>query len=324
VDAAAVIVFIARRLLAAIPLLLLISLISYALMGLSPGGPTAIFQAQARQLTPAARAEFIHALGLDKPWYEQYVYWLGNLVFHGNLGNSFVDHRPVVVKIVEKMPVTLEMLSLALLCTIAIAIPIGIYAAVRRGSAFDYATTVLAFASYGMPIFWLSVILIDVFAVNLRLFPTSGIAAVGHEHDPLDRLYHLVLPVVAITIVSLASWIRYQRAAMINVLGELYLRTARSKGLDERTVILRHALRNALLPTITLLGLSLPGLFGGAYFVEFIFSIPGMGFLGINAVFQRDYPTVMALTMLTAVLVVLGNLLADVAYGLADPRITYE
>jgi len=317
------IVFIARRLLAAIPLLLLISVISYALMGLSPGGPMAIFQAQARQLSPAARAEFIHALGLDKPWYVQYLYWLGNLL-HGNLGISLVDQRPVVQKILEKLPVTLEMLSLALLLTLAIAIPIGIVAAVRRGSTFDYATTVLAFASYGMPVFWLSVVLIDTFAVHLRWFPTSGIAAVGHERDPLDRLYHLALPVIALTIVSLAGWIRYQRAAMINVLGELYLRTARSKGLSERAVITKHALRNALLPTITLFGLSLPGLFGGAYFIEFIFSIPGMGFLGINAVFQRDYPTVMALTMLTALLVVLGNLLADVLYGLADPRIGYD
>jgi peptide/nickel transport system permease protein len=318
------IVFILRRLLAAIPLLLLISVISYALMGLAPGGPTAIFEAQARQLTPAARAEFIHTLGLDKPWYVQYVYWLGNLVLHGNLGNSFVDHRPVVVKILEKMPVTLEMLSLALFLTVAIALPIGIYSAIRRGSVFDYSATVLAFASYGMPVFWLSILLIDVFAVELRWFPTSGIASVGRESDPLDRLYHLVLPVAALTIVSLASWIRYQRAAMLNVLGEPYLRTARSKGLSNRAVILKHALRNALLPTITLLGLSLPGLFGGAYFIEFIFSIPGMGFLGINAVFQRDYPTVMALTMLTAVLVVLGNLLADVGYGLADPRIAYD
>jgi peptide/nickel transport system permease protein len=317
------IVFIVRRLLAAIPLLLLISVISYALMGLSPGGPTAIFQAQARQLSPAARAEFIHALGLDKPWYVQYLYWLGNLL-HGNLGISLVDQRPVVQKILEKLPVTLEMLSLALLLTVAIAIPIGIVAAVRRGSAFDYATTVLAFASYGMPVFWLSVVLIDTFAVHLRWFPTSGIASVGHERDLLDRLYHLTLPVVALTIVSLAGWIRYQRGAMLNVMEELYLRTARSKGLSERAVITKHALRNALLPTITLLGLSLPGLFGGAYFIEFIFSIPGMGFLGINAVFQRDYPTVMALTMLTALLVVLGNLLADVLYGLADPRIAYD
>lgn len=315
---------IVRRIAAAIPLLLLISLISYALMGLAPGGPTAIFELQARQMSPAARAEFVHNLGLDKPWYVQYVYWLGNLVVHGSLGNSLVDQRPVVTRILEKMPVTVEMLGLALLLTIAIALPIGIYSAIRSGSAFDYATTVLAFASYGMPVFWLSVILIDTFAVNLRWFPSSGIASVGHERDQLDRLYHLVLPVVALTIVSLAGWIRYQRGAMLNVLGELYLRTARSKGLSERAVILKHALRNALLPTITLLGLSLPGLFGGAYFIEYIFSIPGMGFLGITAIFQRDYPTVMALTMLTALLVVLGNLLADIGYGLADPRISYD
>jgi peptide/nickel transport system permease protein len=318
------IALIVRRIAAAVPLLLLISIISYALMGLSPGGPTAIFQQQARQLSPAARAEFIHTLGLDKPWYVQYVYWLGNLVFHGSLGVSYVDQRPVVVKILEKMPVTLEMLSIALVCTILIAIPIGIYSAVRRGSAFDYAATVLAFASYGMPVFWLSVIAIDLFAAHLHWFPASGIDAVGHERDPVDRLYHLILPAAVIMTVSLASWIRYQRAAMLNVLSELYLRTARSKGLSERVVIFKHALRNALLPTITLFGLNLPALFGGAFFVEFVFSIPGMGYLGINAIFQRDYPTVMALTMITAVLVVLGNLLADIGYGLADPRIAYD
>jgi peptide/nickel transport system permease protein len=318
------IVFIVRRLLGAIPLLLLISVISYALMGLSPGGPGAIFAAQAQRMSPAARAEFIHSLGLDKPWYVQYVYWLGNLVFHGSLGYSYVDQRPVVVKLLERLPVTVEMLGLALFCTIVIAIPIGVYSAIKRNSAFDYATTVLAFASYGMPVFWLSIILIDAFAVHLRWFPSSGANSVGLTNNAADRLRHLILPAAALTIVSLASWIRYQRAAMLNVLGELYLRTARSKGLSEGTVIARHALRNALLPTITLLGLSLPGLFSGAYFVEYVFSIPGMGYLGINAVFQRDYPTVMALTMMTAILVVLGNLAADVAYGVVDPRIRYD
>ncbi|MBV8601457.1 MAG: ABC transporter permease [Candidatus Eremiobacteraeota bacterium] len=310
-----------RRLVAAIPLLFLISLISYALMGLAPGGPSEIFSAQARQMTPAARAEFIHTLGLDKPWYVQYGYWLANLLFHGSLGISYVDRRPVVTKILEKLPVTLEMLSLALVLTVIIAIPIGVYAAVRRNTAFDYATTVLAFASYGMPVFWLSIILIDVFAAHFHWFPSSGANSVGREGDQLDRLRHLVLPVIALTTVSLAGWIRYQRGAMLNVMGELYLRTARSKGLSERTVIVRHALRNALLPTITLFGLTLPGLFSGAYFIEYIFSIPGMGYLGLNAVFQRDYPTVMALTLLTAVLVVVGNLIADLLYGLADPRI---
>ncbi|HTX02757.1 MAG TPA: ABC transporter permease [Candidatus Acidoferrales bacterium] len=316
--------FIARRLLGAVPLLFLISLISYALMGLSPGGPAAIFSVQLQRLSPLARAEYIHTLGLDKPWYVQYFYWLGNLVLHGSLGFSYVDQRPVIAKILEHLPVTVEMLSLALVCTVLIAIPIGIYSALHRNSPFDYAATIIAFASYGMPVFWLSIILIDVFAVHLGWFPTAGANSVGREADPLDRLHHLVLPVAALTIISLAAWIRYQRGAMLNVLGELYLRTARSKGLSERSVIVHHALRNALMPTITLLGLSLPGLFSGAYFIEYVFSIPGMGYLGINAVFQRDYPTVMALTMLTAVLVILGNLLADIAYGLADPRIRYD
>jgi peptide/nickel transport system permease protein len=316
--------YVLRRLLGAIPLLFIVSVISYALMGLAPGGPTAIFAAQTRRMSPAARAEFIHALGLDKPWYVQYFYWLKNLVLHGSLGYSYVDNRPVIAKILERLPVTIEMLSLALFFTLLIALPIGIYSAIKRNSAFDYAATVLAFASYGMPVFWLGIILIDAFAVQLRWFPTAGANSIGGEGNPTDRLYHLVLPVATLTIVSLAAWIRYQRGAMLNVLGELYLRTARAKGLTEGRVIFGHALRNALLPTITLLGLSLPGLFSGAYFIEYVFSIPGMGYLGINAVFQRDYPTVMALTMLTAVLVILGNLAADVAYGLADPRIRYD
>lgn len=316
--------YIVRRLFGAIPLLFIVSVISYALMGLAPGGPTAIFAAQARRMTPAARAEFIHSLGLDKPWYVQYFYWLKNLLLHGSLGFSYVDHRPVIEKVLERLPVTIEMLSLALFFTVLVALPIGIYSAIKRNSAFDYAATVLAFASYGMPVFWLAIILIDAFAVQLRWFPTSGANSIGGQNDAFDRLHHLVLPVATLTIVSLAAWIRYQRGAMLNVLGELYLRTARAKGLAEGKVIFRHALRNALLPTITLLGLSLPGLFSGAYFIEYVFSIPGMGYLGINAVFQRDYPTVMALTMLTAVLVILGNLAADVAYGVADPRIRYD
>ena len=316
--------FVVRRILGAIPLLLLISIISYAMMGLSPGGPAAIFAAQAQRMSPIARAEFIHTLGLDKPWYVQYLYWLGNLVLHGSLGYSFVDQRPVIQKILEHVPVTVEMLTLALIATMLIALPIGVIAALKRDTAFDYATTVLAFASYGMPVFWLSIILIDLFAVHLGWFPSAGANSIGQEGNPIDRLRHLVLPVAALTIVSLASWIRFQRGAMVNVLNELYLRTARSKGLSETAVITRHALRNALLPTITLLGLSLPGLFSGAYFIEYVFSIPGMGYLGINAVFQRDYPTVMALTMLTAVLVIVGNLLADIAYGLVDPRIRYD
>jgi peptide/nickel transport system permease protein len=317
-------IYVLRRLAGAVPLLLFISVISYGLMGLAPGGPTAILAQQARALSPAARHAYEVSLGLDKPWYVQYFYWLKELVLHGSLGNSFVDQRPVIARIAEKLPITVELLSLALLWTLVVAIPVGIRAAVKRDSFFDNASTALALIGYGVPIFWLGILLIDVFAMHLRLLPASGINSVGRENDPLDVLRHLILPAVALAVVSVAGWLRYQRASMIEVLGEPYVQTARAKGLPERVVLYRHALRNALLPMITLLGLQLPGLVGGAYFIEYVFSIPGMGYLGINAIFQRDYPTVMGITMLSALMVILGNLLADVLYGLADPRIRYD
>ncbi|MGD0475759.1 MAG: ABC transporter permease [Candidatus Velthaea sp.] len=315
--------YIVRRLLGSIPLLLLVSLISYALMGLSPGGPGAILGQQAHGLTPAMRAQFIAQLGLDKPWYVQYFFWLVALV-HGSLGYSFVDGRPVLEKIAERLPITLEVLTLSLILTLAIAIPIGVQAATKRGSWFDHLSSALAFTAYATPVFWLGIVLVDVFALHLRWLPTAGISSIGHENDLLDRLRHLVLPVAALTIVSFASWMRYQRGAMIEALAAPFVRTARAKGLAERVVVYRHALRNALIPTVTLLGLTLPGLVGGAYFVEYVFSLPGMGLLGIDSVFSRDYPTVMGITMLSAILVVLGNLLADVLYAFVDPRIRYE
>ncbi|MDB5095401.1 MAG: transporter permease [Candidatus Eremiobacteraeota bacterium] len=318
------IAFAIRRVLGAVPLLLFISLVSYALMGLAPGGPTAILSAQSRALTPAARAAFIASLGLDKPWYVQYFYWLKELVFHGSLGQSFVSHRPVVALIGEKMPVTMELLGLAIVVTVLIAIPLGVAAATRRNSAFDVVATAVAFIAYGIPVFWLGIVLIDVFAVGLRWFPSGGISSIGHESDPLDRLWHLVLPVATLVVVGFAPWMRYQRAKMIDVLGQPFIRTARSKGLSERAVIYRHALRNALIPIVTLLGLSLPALVGGAYFIEYVFSVPGMGYLGLTAVFQRDYPTVMGTTIISAVFVIAGNLLADIGYALVDPRVRYE
>jgi peptide/nickel transport system permease protein len=317
-----VISYILRRLAGAVPLLLFISIVTYAMMALAPGGPAAILGPRGA-LSPAIMAQINALYGLDKPWYVQYFYWLKQLVLHGSLGTSYVDQRPVVEKVLERLPVTIEMVGLALLLTLIIAIPIGIYAGSRRGSLFDNATSAVGFAFYGMPVFWLSIVLIDVFAVQLRWFPSSGLSSLGREDDPFDRLWHLVLPVVAIALVSFVSWMRYQRSSIIEAMSSAYIRTARSKGLTERDVLLRHALRNALLPIITLLGLSLPTLVGGAYFVEYVFSIPGVGYLTFTSIFARDYPTLMAITMLTAVLIVLGNLLADVAYAVADPRIRY-
>jgi peptide/nickel transport system permease protein len=324
VEARPLTVYVVRRLLGAIPLLLLISAISYAMMGLAPGGPTAILSQQARSMTPAARHAYEVALGLDKPWYAQYFYWLKELVLHGSLGNSFVDQRPVIARIAEKLPITIELLTFALVLTLLIAIPIGIRAAVKRDSWFDNLSTGIALIGYGVPVFWLGILLIDTFAMHLRWLPASGIHSIGNERDPFDLLRHLVLPAATLAIVSIAGWLRYQRASMIDVLDEPYVQTARAKGLPDRVVLYKHALRNALLPMITLLGLQLPGLVGGAYFIEYIFSIPGMGYLGINAIFQRDYPTVMGITMLSALMVILGNLLADVLYAAADPRIRYD
>ncbi|MDE2571411.1 MAG: ABC transporter permease [bacterium] len=316
--------FLLRRIAGALPLLLTITVISYAMMGLAPGGPTALMTHEARAMSPAARQHLLATLGLDKPWYVQYFYWLNALVVHGSLGYSYVDNRPVVAKILEKLPVTIELIGLSLIVTLLIAIPIGVTAARYRNSLFDHFSSVLSFAAYGIPVFWLGIVLIDVFSLHLRWLPAAGISSLGHEHDPIDNLRHMVLPVATLSFVSLASWIRYQRGAMLNVLAEPYIRTARSKGLSERVVIYRHALRNALMPTITLLGLSLPSLVGGAYFLEYVFSLPGMGYLGINSVFTRDYPTVMGITLLSAILVVAGNLIADLGYAVIDPRVRYE
>ena len=315
--------FIARRVLGAIPLLLFISIVTYAMMALAPGGPAAVLGPRGQGLSPEAIARINQAYGLDKPWYVQYFFWLKQLLFHGSLGTSYVDNRPVIDKVFEKLPVTIEMVGLALILTLIIAIPIGIYAGAHRGSFFDNASSTIGFIFYGMPVFWLAIILIELFAVQFRWFPSSGVSSLGRENDVLDRLWHLVLPVVAIALASFVSWMRYQRSSIIEAMSSGYIRTARSKGLSERDVLVHHAFRNALLPIVTLLGLSLPQLVGGAYFVEYVFSIPGIGYLTFSSIFSRDYPTLMAITMLTAVLIVAGNLLADVCYALVDPRIRY-
>jgi peptide/nickel transport system permease protein len=322
-DDDAVISFIVRRVLGAIPLLLFISIVTYAMMALAPGGPANVLGPRGGGLSPEAVARINALYGLDKPWFIQYFYWLKQLLLHGSLGTSYVDGRPVIVKVLEKLPVTIEMVGLALLLTLIIALPIGIYAGAHRGSFFDNATSAVGFVFYGMPVFWLAIVLIDVFAVQFRWFPSSGLSSLGRENDWGDRLWHLTLPVVAIALVSFVSWMRYQRSSIIEAMGSAYIRTARSKGLSERDVLFHHAFRNALLPIVTLLGLSLPALVGGAYFVEYVFSIPGVGYLTFSSIFARDYPTLMAITMLTAVLIVAGNLLADIAYAYVDPRIRY-
>ena len=243
-----------------------------------------------------------------------------------DFGKSFVDGRPVIKKIMERMPVTILINFLAIVVILSLAIPIGIKSAVKRGSFFDRSTTLFVFTGFAIPSFWLALILMSFFGVRLGWFPVSGITSLNFENFSifrkiLDVAHHLVLPVLVASIGGLAGFSRYMRQSMINVMDEDYIRTARAKGLPEKSVIYKHGLRNALLPIITILGLSIPGLISGSVIFESIFNIPGMGRLMVESVFARDYNTIMAGLVIAAFLTLIGNLLADISYFHIDPRI---
>ncbi len=309
--------YILRRLLIMIPLLLGISLISFFIMYLSPGGPTAILLDP--KVPPAVAEQIKHNLGLDQPIPVQYGKWLLRAV-QGDFGNSFVDGQPVLGKIFERIPNTLILMSFAFVLSLLLGIVLGVFSAVRPGSFFDRMVTLLTFAGFSIPSFWLGLVLIYLFGVTLGWFPTGGRGTLEEG----TFFSHLVLPTVVLAVGSTAVFARYVRASTLEALQQDYIRTARAKGLTENQILFRHAFRNGLLPLITLLGLSLPDLFGGAYITETIFAWPGMGRLGVDAIFSRDYPVVMGIVMLSAVLIIVGNLLADVAYAYADPRVRYK
>ncbi len=309
-----------------IPLLLGITIISFAVMKMAPGDPTSLVT----DLNPNMNEETIARIrahyGLDQPWYIQYLKWLRNMLVL-DFGTSFSpDGRPVIDKIVERIPITIFINVVSLLLILSIAIPIGVTSAVKQGSLFDQATTVFVFVGFAMPSFWLALLLMILFGVKLEWLPISGIRSLNYMELSqvgrfLDFAKHLILPIFISTFTGLASMSRYTRSNMLEVIRQDYITTARAKGLDERTVIFRHALRNALLPVITLLGLSVPGLIGGSVIIETIFAIPGMGQLFYQSVMGRDYPTVMGILVIGAALTLLGNLLADISYSFADPRV---
>ncbi|MCK4621902.1 MAG: ABC transporter permease [Desulfuromonadales bacterium] len=317
-----------KRLLTLIPLLFGITLISFMVIHLAPGEPTDI----QTQMNPQASTELQERLrvqyGLDQPLYVQYRKWLSRLV-QLDFGESFAtDRRPVFDKVVERLPVTMLLNVLSILLILAVSIPLGIASAVRRNSGFDRATTMLVFAGFAMPSFWLALLLMDWFGVRLGLLPISGLKSLGYEYlswsgQLLDRLAHLILPVFVSALGGVAGFSRYMRSNMLEVVRQDYILTARAKGLSEKTVIYKHALRNALLPVITILGLSVPGLIGGSVIFETIFAIPGMGKLFYDGVMMRDYPLIMGILVMGAVLTLLGNLLADISYAVADPRIRH-
>jgi len=284
-------------------------------------------------MNPRASAEVKERLRalyeLDRPLHEQYLSWLKKLVVL-DLGNSFSpDGRPVADKILERIPITIIINALSLGLIIAVALPVGVASAVRRNSLFDKVTTVLVFVGFAMPTFWLALLLMILFGIHLGWLPISGIRSLNYEYLPpfsafADMVKHLILPVFLSAFGGIAGFSRYIRANMLEVIRQDYITTARAKGLSERTVIYKHALRNALLPVITILGLSVPGLIGGSVIFETIFAIPGMGQLFYMSVMSRDYPVIMGILVIGAVLTLVANLLADVCYALADPRIRVQ
>ncbi len=310
--------YLLNRLGQSVLLLLGVSVIGFALMHLAPGGPLALYT-----LNPTVTAQDIervkHQFGLDQPVYVQYVKWAWGLLT-GNWGYSFFGGRPVGGIVLERIPATLELMGSSLTLALIIGVASGIVAAVRRNTVLDYATATAAMVALSLPTFWFGLLGIYVFAQTLGWLPAGGIESTGGG-GVVDRLRHLLLPMLVLAFVLVAQWSRYTRSAMLEILGQDYMRTARAKGLGPARVLLGHGLRAALVPLVTLAGLQLPLLIGGALVTETVFSWPGMGLLFVNALGTRDYPVLMALLMVGALFVVLGNLIADLLVAMIDPRI---
>jgi peptide/nickel transport system permease protein len=313
--------FILRRVLGSIPLLLGVSALLYGVLLLAPGGPTDVY-ADIPGISAETLANLERELGLDQPAPVQYVRWLSSFA-RGEWGYSIRTGRPVAVDIAERVGPTLMLGGTAFLLALLIAIPLGVFSALRRYTAVDYVFTFSSFLGMSMPIFWLALMLQALFAVNLRLLPSAGMETIG-DGSFVDRLRHLILPASLLAITNIASWGRFVRSSMLDVMNLDYVRTARAKGLDGRTVTYRHALRNALIPVVTVIALDFAGILSGAVITETIFAWPGIGRLFIESMNGRDYPVLMAILMLGSFALVVTNLLTDLLYATLDPRIRYD
>jgi peptide/nickel transport system permease protein len=319
-------IFILKRILQAIPLLLGVATLIFVILHLAPGDPTSIY------FSPDVDPEVIELmrrnLGLDQPIHIQYWRWLTSFL-QGDFGHSFAQHRPVIEILKDAIPNTLLLSAVSLLIIFSVGLLVGTVQAVRQYSLADNLATVISFFFYSMPGFWFALMLVLIFSYKFQLLPASGMTSVSYEYlspgkQLWDRFVHLLMPAVALGIGEAAGVARYARGGLLEVIRQDYIRTARAKGLSERKVIFKHALRNAMIPVVTLFGLSIPFLLSGAVLVETIFAWPGMGRVIVTGILQRDYPVVMATTFLFATFVILGNLLADVLYAFVDPRIRYD
>jgi ABC-type dipeptide/oligopeptide/nickel transport system permease component len=314
--------YLVRRLVQAIPTLLGITVLAYALMRLAPGDPLLVFE-DSRGVTAEQMAALRQAYGFDRPLPIQYLDWLGRAA-RLDFGRSFQTHLPARDLILERVPATLELTLAALVVGLGFGIPAGLWAAVHRGRWPDQLIRVFAVVGDAVPHFWLGLIALAILAVQLRWLPTGGILTLGaNPLDLGDRLRHLLLPAVVLGTSSLAIFARYMRTEVLEVLGQDYVRTARAKGLSEWAVVRRHALKNALIPVVTVVGLQFGTLIGGAVITEYIFALPGVGRLVVDAVFARDYPLVQGVVLLITVGFIASNLVVDILYGWLDPRIRY-
>jgi peptide/nickel transport system permease protein len=308
--------YIARRLALTVPVLLLVTVIVFSLINLIPGDPALVF------IGGEAGKEAVEALrkqmGLDRPMFVRYVLWLNRLV-HGDFGKSVRDGRPVLDVLLLKLPVTVELAIVALTVAWSIAVPAGVLAAWKRQSMIDYAATTVALAGISIPNFWLGIMLIYFFAVNLRLLPASGY--IEPWLDPVRNIKLMIMPATVLGTALAALVMRQLRSSMLEVLGTEFIRTAHAKGLSERLVVVKHALKNALIPVATVMGLQLGGLLGGAVITEQIFAVPGIGRLAVESIFTRDYPMVQGVVLFSAVAIVFVNFTVDILYSLLDPRI---
>jgi peptide/nickel transport system permease protein len=319
--------YILKRIYQLIPLFFGITVISFWVIHMAPGRPTDALDELNPKVSLEVRERMTKLYGLDKPLIVQYGHWLRKLLVF-DFGESFADGRPVVEKFWETIPVTFTINILSMALILGLGIPLGVATAVKKGALFDKAMTTSLFLAYAAPTFWIALLAMDLFGVKLGWLPVSGLKSLDFDHlsrfqKICDMARHLTLPILISSLSGLAGITRYIDQNLTDVLAKKYILAARSRALSERVILFKHGLRNALLPVITMIGLSVPGLVGGSVIFESIFAIPGTGRLFFNAVMARDYPVIMALLVISAILTLLGNLLADIGYALADPRIKY-
>lgn len=319
--------YLLRRAITIIPMLVGVTFLSFLVMNFAPGDPTTIYIDPTKPHTVEELEIVRHNLGLDQPLLVRYVKWLGRTA-RGDLGFSFVSNRPVAKEIADRIPNTMALAVTSMFISFAVGSLLGVYSALNQYKPADYVISVVSLISLSIPGFWLALMLIMLFSGRLGWLPSVGMTSIdvgpGFFEKIIDVAKHAIMPLIVSTGSGIASWARYQRSAMLEVVRQDYIRTARAKGVPEKRVMTHHAIRNAAIPVVTVLGMSLPGIIGGSALVESVFGWPGMGRLGVNAIFSRDYPVIMGVTLMTSFLTMAGTLIADVLYAVVDPRVRYR